>query len=84
MEGICDNTREIKGVNPDKIDKMLKDFTTLINNANKINFSMYLTPKIYDIAGKKIIYIQILEVTRLRKLNGRIWDRTHEEDIDII
>ena len=54
--GIVDNTREIKGVNPNKIDKMLKDFTTSINNANKINPPMYLTPEIYDIAGKLFIY----------------------------
>ena len=81
--GIVNDTKEIKGVNPDKIDKMLKDFTTTINNANKIYPPMYLTPEVYDIAGKKVIYIRIPEGTQLRRLNGRIWDRTHEGDIDI-
>lgn len=81
--GIVDGTKEIKGVNPDKIDKMLKDFTTVINNANKINPPMYLYPEVYEIDGKKIIYIRIPEGTQLRRLNGRIWDRTHEGDIDI-
>lgn len=70
--GVEDGTKEITGVNPDKIDKMLKDFTTSINNANKINPPMYLTPEIFEINGRKIIYIWVPEGTQLRRLNGRI------------
>lgn len=81
--GVINDTKEIKGVNPDRIDKMLKDFTTAINNANKIYPPMYLTPEVYDIDGKKVIYIRVPEGTQLRRLNGRILDRTHEGDIDI-
>lgn len=81
--GIVDGTKEVKGVNPDRINKMLRDFTTVINNPNKINPPMYLTPEIYEIDGKKIIYVRIPEGTQLRRLNGRIWDRTYEGDIDI-
>lgn len=81
--GIIDGTKEIRGVNPASIDKIFKNFTTSINNANKINPPMYLTPEVYDIDGKKVIYIRIPEGTQLRRLNGRIWDRTHEGDIDI-
>lgn len=55
--GVVDGTKEISGVNPKRIDKMLKDFTTSVNNANKINPPMYLTPEVYDIDRKKIIYI---------------------------
>lgn len=50
--GVIGETKEIKGVNPNKIDKMLKDFTTVINNANKINPPMYLSPEVYEIDGK--------------------------------
>lgn len=81
--GIVNATKEIKGVNPDKIDKMLKDFTTAVNNSKKMNPPMYLTPEVYEIDGKKVIYIWIPEGTQVRRLNGRIWDRTHEGDIDI-
>lgn len=81
--GIEDKTKNIIGVNPERIDKMLKDFTTAINNANKINPPMYLTPEPYEIDGKTIIYIRIPEGAQLRRLNGRIWDRTYEGDIDI-
>lgn len=81
--GVEDKTKEICGVNPDRIDKMLKDFTTSLNNANKINPPMYLSPEVVEIDGKKIIYVRIPEGTQLRRLNGRIWDRTYEGDIDI-
>lgn len=81
--GIINDTKEINGVNPDKIDNMLKDFTTTINNASKINPPLYLTPEVYDVDGKKVIYIRVPEGTQLRRLNGRIWDRTHEGDIDV-
>lgn len=81
--GIVDKTKEICGVNPDKIDKMKKDFTTAINNSNKINPPMYLVPEEYEIDGKKIIYIRVPEGTQVRRLNGRIFDRTYEGDIDI-
>lgn len=81
--GVVDRTKEIRGVNPANIDKMVKDFTTAINNANKMNPPMYLTPEVYTIDDKKIIYIRVPEGTQLRRLNGRIWDRTYEGDIDI-
>ena len=81
--GVVDKTKEICGVNPDKIDKMKKDFTTAINNANKINPPLYLTLEDYEIDGKIIIYIRVPEGTQLRRFNGRIFDRTYEGDIDI-
>lgn len=82
--GVIDGTKEIRGVNPDRVDKLLKDFTTSINNANKINPPMYLTPEVFDnVDGKTVIYIHVPEGTQLRRLNGRIWDRTYEGDVDI-
>ena len=81
--GIEDRTKKILGVNSDRIDKMLKDFTTAINNPNKINPPIYLTPEIYHIDEKTIIYIRVPEGMLVRRLNGRIYDRTYEGDIDI-
>ncbi len=81
--GVADDTREICGVNPKEIDKLLKNFTTSINNANKFNPPMYLTPEVCIIDGKTVIYIRIPKGTQVRRLNGRIFDRTYEGDIDI-
>lgn len=81
--GIEDKTKKIVGVDPTCIDKILKDFTTSINNPLKIYPPMYLSPVVYEIEDKKIIYIRIPEGTQVRRLNGRIWDRTYEGDIDI-
>lgn len=44
---------------------------------------MYLVPEVFDVDGKKVIYIWIPEGTQVRRLNGRILDRTYEGDIDI-
>lgn len=81
--GIEDKTKKILGVDPDSVDKMIKNFTTSINNPQKINPPLYLIPKSYTIDGKEIIHIRIPEGTQLRRLNGRIFDRTYEGDIDI-
>lgn len=81
--GVADKTKEIVGVDPKYIDKMIKEFTTTINNPKKINPPMYLSPMPCEIDGKQIIYIRVPEGTQVRRLNGRIWDRTYEGDIDI-
>lgn len=81
--GVVDKTKEVCGVNPKEADKMIKDFITAINNANKINPLLYLTPEPVEVDGKKVIYIHVPKGTQLRRLNGRIFDRFHEGDIDI-
>lgn len=75
--------REIVGVNPQKIDKMIKEFTTAINNSKKIYPPLYLTPVEMDIDGKKIIYIRVPEGTQVLRHNGKILDRSYEGDINI-
>ena len=81
--GVKDD-KEILGIAPEAIDKMLKDFTTSINNANKIYPPLYLTPEVYEVEPEiKIIYIRIPKGSQVRRHNGIIWDRTYEGDIDI-
>lgn len=53
--GINDN-KEIVGVNPEKADKILKEFTNAINNPQKIYPPLYLTPVTVSIDEKIIIY----------------------------
>lgn len=81
--GVNDN-KEIIGIEENSIDKILKDFTTSLNNANKIYPPLYLIPKVVEIeTNKKVIYIRVPEGTQVRRHNGKIFDRTHEGDIDI-
>ena len=77
------DNREIVGVNPDKIDKIIKEFTTGINNSQKIYPPLYLIPVLIDIDGKKLIYIRVPKGYQVCRHNGRIWDRSYEGDINI-
>ena len=81
--GINDD-KDIIGVDPESIDKILKEFTTTINNPKKIYPPLYLVPKLIEInANVKIIYIRVPEGGQVRRCNNVIWDRTHEGNIDI-
>ena len=75
--------REIVGVSKDKVDKVIKEFTTAINNPQKIYPPLYLLPEIFEIEGKQIIYIRVPEGYQVCRHNGRIWDRSYEGDINI-
>lgn len=81
--GVLDD-RTVLGVEECSIEKMMKDFTTAINNPGKIYPPLYLTPEECEIEpGKKIIYIYVPEGQQVRRHNGKFWDRTYEGDIDI-
>ncbi|VWL85233.1 transcriptional regulator [Oceanivirga miroungae] len=45
--------KDIVGISDDKIDKIIKDFTTSINNSEKIYPPLYLVPEVLEIDGKK-------------------------------
>ena len=80
--GINDK-RDIVGVSKDKVDKVIKEFTTAINNPQKIYSPLYLLPEIFEINGKQIIYIRVPEGFQVCRHNGKIWDRSYEGDINI-
>jgi len=75
--------REIVGVNPAKVDKMIKDFTTAINNPKKIYPPLYLTPEHMVVDGKDIIHIQVPEGYQVCRHGSKIFDRSYEGDVNI-
>ena len=75
--------REIVGVSKDRADKVIKEFTTAINNPQKMYPPLYLLPEVFDIDEKKVIYIRVPEGYQVCRHNGRIWDRSYEGDINI-
>lgn len=75
--------RDIVGVSEDKVYKVIKEFTTSINNSQKMYPPLYLLPEVFEIDSKKVIYIRVPEGYQVCRHNGRIWDRSYEGDINI-
>ena len=80
--GVSDK-KEIIGVNENKIDKIIKEFTTSINNSQKIYPPLYLVPLVVEIDEKIIVYIRVPKGYQVCRHNGKIWDRSYEGDINI-
>ena len=80
--GVKDNG-EILGIHPDVLDRMKKDFVTSINNGQKINPPLYLQPETYKVNGRALLVIQVPSGSQVCRHHGRIFDRSHEADIDI-
>ena len=80
--GVKDNG-EILGVAPDAVDRMKKDFATSINNGQKINPPLYLQPEACTVDGRTLLVIQVPSGSQVCRHHGRIFDRSHEADIDI-
>ena len=80
--GVKDNGTII-GVAPDAVDRMKKDFVTTINNGQKISPPLYLQPEAHVIDGKIVLVIQVPVSIQVCRHHGRIFDRSHEADIDI-
>ena len=62
---------------------MIKEFTTAINNPQKMYPPLYLFPEDFDIEEKKVIYIRVPEGYQVCRHKGIIWDRSYEGDINI-
>ena len=73
----------ILGVDKDCVDQMKRDFVNTINNEQKMYPPLYLTPEEYDVDGRTILYIYVLEGKTVYRCTSRIYDRNHEADIDI-
>ena len=80
--GVGDNG-EILGVAQDAVERMKTSFVTSINNGQKINPPLYLQPETCTVKGRTLIIIQVPSGRQVCRHHGRIFDRSHEADIDI-
>ena len=80
--GIKDNG-EIVGVDEEAIDSIKKDFVTTINNSQKLTPPLYLNIKTIEIEDKKILHIHVPMSKSVHSLNGKIFDRNNDSDINI-
>ncbi|NNJ84556.1 MAG: AAA family ATPase [Gammaproteobacteria bacterium] len=80
--GVADDG-EIIGVEPDGAAQIVSDFTTAMNNPQKLFPTFYLSPQVVGMDGKTIVYITVPESSQVHQSVGRIFDRNDEGDFDI-
>lgn len=78
-----DDDGSVIGINPDKIDKIKKEFVTQMNNPNKINPTFYLSIDEVNIESKKVLHIYVPESSQVHRCSNKIFDRNEDGDIDI-
>ena len=80
--GVSDDGKII-GVDMDKIEQLKSDFITSINNPQKLNPPIYAYINDTSIDSKIILYIYVPKSSSVHRLNGKIYDRNGDSDIDI-
>lgn len=73
----------ITGIVPEYIHQMKNDFSTAVNNPQKICPSFYLSLDQAVIDGQTILYIYIPESSQVHRCNGKIYDRNEDGDLNI-
>lgn len=74
---------EVIGIEKKYFQKIKSDFTTSINNSQKITPSFYLSIQEVKIDNKNILYIYVPESSQVHRCNGKIFDRNEDGDFDI-
>ena len=80
--GVSDNGK-IVGVNEITIMNMKKDFVNLCNNSQKIDPTIYLNIKEYQINDKIILHIYVNESSSVHRTNGKVFDRNEDGDYEV-
>ena len=73
----------IIGIAPERVHQIKNDFSTAVNNPQKISPSFYLSLDETVIDGKTILYIYIPESSQVHRCNGKIYDRNEDGDLNI-
>jgi ATP-dependent DNA helicase RecG len=77
------NDGVVVGVEKSAAYKIKKDFATAINNPQKLNPPFYTNIEEYEIDGETVLYVSVPNSSQVHRLNGRIFDRNEDADIDI-
>ena len=80
--GVSDDGN-IVGIPENKVSQYKKDFSTTINNPDKINPQLYLSMDEVQIDNKVLLYILVPKSSAVHRCKGKIMVRSHEGDIDI-
>ena len=77
------NKGSVVGIRAESIEKIRNNFTTLMNNPEKINPPFYLSIEEVIIEDKTIFYIYVPESSQVHRCNNKIFDRNDDGDFDI-
>jgi ATP-dependent DNA helicase RecG len=73
----------IIGIAPERIAQIRSDFTTAVNNPQKISPPFYLSMNEIIIDKKAILHIYVPESSQVHRCNGKIFDRNEDGDFNI-
>ncbi len=74
---------QVRGIEPDAVAQIKKDFVTAINNPQKIHPPAYLAVDEVSLQGKTVLHIYVPESSQVHRCNGRIYNRNEDGDLDI-
>ncbi|GHS92033.1 hypothetical protein FACS1894203_3880 [Bacteroidia bacterium] len=74
---------EIVGVKENCIESMTKNFINIANNDQQLNPTFFFSPEVFEIEGKKVIYIYVPESSEVHRFKGKVYDRVGDADNDI-
>jgi len=77
------NQGKVTGVDPEAVDQMSADISSLSNNQNKLSPPFLLFPSEVEIKGNKIIHLQVPASSQVHKSNGIIFDRSSDGDFRV-
>ena len=80
--GIADD-KTICGVNDDAVYSIINTLITTANNPQKLFPPFYLSPEIFEIDHKKIIYVYVPESSQVHNTAGKIFDRNDDGDLNV-
>ncbi|MDO6389567.1 putative DNA binding domain-containing protein [Pontibacter sp. BT731] len=80
--GVKDNGT-IVGVSPEHADRLKREFTTLSNNANKLNPPFLLEFTEVALDEKIVLYAYVPESSQVHRCNNIVYDRSHEGDFKV-
>ena len=80
--GINDNG-EILGVAQDAVERMKRNFMAFISDGKHIYPPLHFLPETCTVNGRTLLVIQVPSASQVCRHRGRIFDRSHEADIDI-
>jgi ATP-dependent DNA helicase RecG len=79
----ADDKGNITGVAPEVVESMCTNLVNLSNNPQKLEPPFILYPAVHEIAGEKIIHIQVPASSQVHKSRDRIYDRSNDGDFHV-